>query len=122
MQTYYSSREPLPWGLQTWLNFLRWRRIISKITNSSTLGIKNTSWILRLTFNAVCGKIAITPYKVALAVNKTNGMHYVTERGNDQVERFHWDPGVVGPFPDEFQEKLEHLSIEEKQLREKLLF
>ena len=49
-----------------------------------------------------------------VAVNKTNGMHYVTESGNDRVQIFHWDPGVVGQFPDEIQEKLARLSIEEK--------
>ncbi len=29
--------------------------------------------------------------------------------------RFSWDPGVVGPFPDEIQEELERLSIKEEK-------
>jgi DNA-binding beta-propeller fold protein YncE len=52
---------------------------------------------------------------IGVAINKTNGMHYISERGGDRVQRFHWDPGVVGPFPDEILEELERLSINEKK-------
>jgi hypothetical protein len=42
-------------------------------------------------------------------------MHYIADTGNHRIQRFHWDPGIVGPFPDEILEKLERLSIEEKK-------
>lgn len=50
-----------------------------------------------------------------VAINKTTGMHYITEDNNARVQRFSWDPGIVGPFPEEMLEKLERLSIEEKK-------
>ena len=34
---------------------------------------------------------------------------------NNRIQRFSWDPGVVGPFPEEIQEKLARLSMEEKK-------
>jgi DNA-binding beta-propeller fold protein YncE len=50
-----------------------------------------------------------------VAINKSNSMHYIADTGNHRIQRFHWDPGIVGPFPDEILEKLERLSIEEKK-------
>ena len=40
---------------------------------------------------------------------------------NNRIQRFHWDPGVVGPFPDEIVEKLERLSIEEKKTQKEIV-
>ena len=54
-----------------------------------------------------------TPFGVA--INKTNDMHYICDNHNNRIQRFHWDPGIVGPFPDEILEQLERLSIEEKK-------
>jgi DNA-binding beta-propeller fold protein YncE len=54
-----------------------------------------------------------TPFGVA--INKTNDLHYIADNHNNRIQRFHWDPGVVGPFPDEILEKLERLSMEEKK-------
>ena len=54
-----------------------------------------------------------SPY--AVAINKTDDMHYISDNHNNRIQRFHWDPGIVGPFPDEILEKLERLSIDEKK-------
>jgi len=56
-----------------------------------------------------------------VAINKTNGMHYITDQFNHRIQRFHWDPGIVGPFPDEIEEELERLSIEEKKTQREIV-
>jgi sugar lactone lactonase YvrE len=50
-----------------------------------------------------------------VAINKIDDMHYISDTGNNRIQMFHWDPGLVGPFPDEILGELKHLSIDEKK-------
>jgi hypothetical protein len=59
------------------------------------------------------------PY--AVTINKTDSTHYIVDSSNNRIQRFHWDPGIVGPFPDEILAKLECLSIEEKKTQREIV-
>ena len=54
-------------------------------------------------------------FPAGVGINKTDSMHYIADMYNNRIQRFHWDPGVVGPFPDEIQEKLARLSMEQNK-------
>ena len=48
-------------------------------------------------------------------------MHYIADSYNYRIQRFHWDPGVIGPFPEEIEEELERLSIDEKKTQREIV-
>ena len=55
------------------------------------------------------------PHPTGIAINKTSSMHYITDQSNERIQRFHWDPGIVGPFPDEILTELKNLAIYDKK-------
>ena len=56
-----------------------------------------------------------------IGINKNTSMHYISDISNHRIQKFHWDPGVVGQFPDEIQEKLERFSISEKKTQKEIV-
>lgn len=56
-----------------------------------------------------------------IGINKTTSMHYISDISNHRIQKFSWDPGIVGPFPDEIQEKLERFSISENKTQKDIV-
>ena len=54
-------------------------------------------------------------HPTGIAINKTSSMHYITDQSNERIQRFHWDPGIVGPFPAEILTELKNLAIYDKK-------
>lgn len=51
----------------------------------------------------------------------SEGNVYVADSGNYRIQKFSWDPGIVGPFPDEIQEKLERFYISENKTQKDIV-